>query len=43
MIRITEANKTRKKAEVKGGKFADVTLPAIKLPPQNKVAKNSLI
>ena len=38
-----DASKKRKKAEVKGGRFADITLPAIKVLPKNKAAKNSLI
>ena len=38
----TEANKKRRKAEVKGGRFADITLPAIKVLPKNKATKKSL-
>jgi len=43
MTRNTEAIEKRKKAEVKGGRFAAITLPATKVFPKNKVANNSLI
>ena len=42
-IKNIEAIEKRKKAEVKGGRFTDITLPATKVLPKNKVAKNSLI
>jgi len=36
-----EANRNRKKAEVKGGRFAAIILPAIKVLPKNKATRNS--
>jgi len=38
-----EANRNRKKAEVKGGRLAAIILPAIKVPPKKKATKKSLI
>ena len=38
-----EANKNRKKAEVKGGKFAAIILPATKVLPPNKATRNNFI
>ena len=38
-----DASRKRKKAEVKGGRFVDITLPAIKVPPKNSAARNNLI
>ena len=42
-IRKKEANRNRKKAEVKGGRFAAIILPAIKVPPKNKATINNFI
>jgi len=42
-IKKKEANRNRKKAEVKGGRFAAIILPAIKVPPKNKATRNNFI
>ena len=38
-----EANKNRKKVEVKGGRFVANILPAIKVLPRNTAAENNLM
>ena len=38
-----EANRNRKRAEVKGGRFAAIILPAIKVPPKNEATRINLI
>lgn len=42
-IKKKEANRNRKKAEVKGGRFAAIILPATKVPPKNKATRNNFI